>query len=349
MQNIILSINKILEENTSYMAYRKHIKNQFPEIDKQLSESKYSYAEALYLLLHQLDIRPACKCCTKELKYTDRTAGYGEYCSHKCYVKNGCGTVKRKGTNLEKYGCENTLGNIKIRDKRRITMIERYGSEFPLQNTELRARSLATYKKNDQAVILKKRKDTLQATYGVDKVWNIPGIEIRRKDTNMKKYGVEYAMQLPEVAARGVATRIKEGGNRTFKNSSMEATLYIRQYIKDKNYNVGQVAYTDKEINLYEWGTYFDGRWNMFDLTVFETGFRGDINHIIEVLEYHGPFHYTEKEVLEKGNRPSTPWKNCKVTIKESFEIDESKRNFLKERNILLNEIKPEKYWAGRA
>lgn len=348
MQNTILSINKILEENTSYAAYRKHIKNQFPEIDKQLSISDYRYAEALYLFIHRLDIRPVCKHCSKDLKYIDRSDGYGVYCSHKCYVADGCGSSKRKETNLEKYGCKISLGNARVREKRKITMIEKYGSEFPLQNKMLSDKSIETYKKNDQSIILKKREDTLQATYGVDKIWKIPGIESRRKDTNMKRYGVEYAMQLPEVAAAGVATRIKNGGNRTIKNSSMEATLYIRQYIKEKNYDITQVAYTDKELQLYEWGTYFNNRWNMFDLTVFEEGYRGDIAHIIEVLEYHGPFHYTEKEVLEKANLPSTPWKNCKVTIGESFRIDESKRNFLKERNISLIEIRPEKYWIGR-
>lgn len=348
MQNTIIEIQNILNKHTSYTAYRMHIKKQFSEIDAKLANSEYKYAEALYLFVHQLDNRPLCKYCSNELKYIDRTAGYGEYCSHKCYVSAGCGKEARRKTNIEKYGCENALGNKTIRVKRKLTMIEKFGSEFPLQNEELRKKSIATYKKSNQIDIQKKRKDTMQSNYGVDSIWKIPGIEQKRKDTNIKKYGVEYAMQLPEVASQGVATRIANGSNRTSKNSSMEATIYIRQYIKDNNYSIDQVAYTDKETGLYEWGTYFNNRWNMFDLTVFEPGYRGNVDHIIEVLEYHGPFHYTEKDVEEKGNLPATPWKNCKITVNESFSIDESKRNFLKERNISLTEIKPERYWSLR-
>ena len=86
----------------------------------------------------------------------------------------------------------------------------------------------------------------------------------------------------------------------------------------------------------------------MFDLTVFEDGHRGDINFIIEVLEFHGPFHYTEKEVTEKGHLPSTPWKNCKVTIQDSYNNDQSKKKFLTERNIPLIEIKPDHYWKNK-
>ena len=348
MQNTITEIQHILNNHTSYAAYRMHIKNQFPEINTKFSNSRYRYAEALYLFIHQLEDRPSCKHCSNELKYIDRTAGYGEYCCHSCYVLAGCSKEKRNETNIEKYGCKNPLGNKSVRDKRKNTMIEKYGSEFPLQNKELKDKSIESYKKNDQSIILEKRKDTLQEKYGVDYVWQIDGIEEKRKSTNMKRYGVEYAMKLSKISSQGVATRIKNGGNRTSKNSSTEATKYIQQYIKDRNYNIDQVAYADADLGLYEWGTYFDNKWNMFDLAVFKNGHRGDINCIIEVLEYHGPFHYTTTEAMEKGNLPSTPWKNCKVSIKESFDVDESKRNFLKERNISLIEIKPEKYWLGR-
>jgi hypothetical protein len=348
MQNIIQSIKNILETNKSYAAYRKKIKDQFPEIDLQLSKSNFSYAETLYLFIHRLDSRPLCRLCNTELKYIDRSAGYGEYCSHKCYVSNGCGKIKRSETNMKRYGTANSLGNKEIRYKRKITMIEKYGSEFPLQNKELRTKAQNSYTGCDQIEVIKKRKATLLEIYGVESVWNIPGMEDKRKETNNKKYGKDYAMQVPSIAAAGVKTRIAKNGNVTSKNSSMEATVYIRQYIKDKNYSLDQVAYTDKELGLHEWGSYFDNRWNMFDLTVFEIGHRGDINYIIEVLEYHGPFHYTQKESEEKGNQPSTPWKNNKITIKESFNIDESKRKFLKDRNIPFIEIKPEKYWKDR-
>lgn len=56
----------------------------------------------------------------------------------------------------------------------------------------------------------------------------------------------------------------------------------------------------------------------MFDLTVFDLGHRGDIDHVVEVLEYHGPFHYTENEVTEKGSLPATLGKIIKLLSKKA-------------------------------
>ena len=64
----------------------------------------------------------------------------------------------------------------------------------------------------------------------------------------------------------------------------------------------------------------------MFDLTVFKPVRRSDVNHVIEILEYHSPFHYTEKEANKKGTLPATPRKNNKTTIAESFKVDQLKR-----------------------
>ena len=176
MQNTISQIKTILNNHTSYAAYRKQIKAQFPDIDAQLATSEYSYAESLYLFVQELGCRPSCKHCAKELKYIDRTAGYGEYCCHACYVKDGCSVDKRTATCLEKYGASNSLGNAEIRKKRKITMIKKYGTEFPLQNKKLKDKSVATYK----------------AGYSEE-------YQTKRKTTTLAKYGVEHATQSPIV------------------------------------------------------------------------------------------------------------------------------------------------------
>lgn len=207
MQNTILSINKILEENTSYAAYRKHIKNQFPLVDDQLSKSEFSYAEALYLFVHELSARPSCKHCGKELKYIDRSAGYGEYCSHKCYVLEGCGVERRKETNLEKYGCENSLGNIEIRERRRRTMIEKYGTEFPLQNEILKKKSVETFKQGYTEEYQNKKKKTCLEKYGVEHPTQSKEVMENIRTNNLKKYGVEWVQQDTNIKNKGILTR----------------------------------------------------------------------------------------------------------------------------------------------
>lgn len=207
MQNIILSINKILEENTSYAAYRKKIKFQYPEIDKQLSESTYSYAEALYLFIHQLPAKPVCKHCTGDLKYIDRTVGYNLYCSHRCYVANGSGADKRRATCLAKYGVTNSLGHPGVREKRKTTMIKKYGSEFPLQNISLKEKSIATYKAGYSDEYLIKRKRTNLERYGVEHSTQAPEVMALIRDNNLAKYGVEWVQQSPIVNNKSISTR----------------------------------------------------------------------------------------------------------------------------------------------
>lgn len=234
MQNIISSLNKILEENTSYKAYRKQIKDQFPDIDKQLSLTEFSYAESLYLFIHGLASRPLCKCCDNELKYVDRSFGYGTYCSHKCYVKDSDAVDKRKSTNLKKYGCENPLGNAEVRNKRKSTMIERYGSEFPLQNAELKHKSIETYKAGYSDEYQSRRKKTTLERYGVEHATQSSTVIEKIKDRNLERYGVEWVQQSPDVKRKSIDTRRAK----FFDNIIERCPTAIPLFSKDEYINV---------------------------------------------------------------------------------------------------------------
>ena len=123
--------------------------------------------------------------------------------------------------------------------------------------------------------------------------------------------------------------------------------ILIRNYIKENNYCLSQVCFSDVENELFEWGYYFKEKWRLFDLVVFEKGYRGNINHILEILEFHGPFHYEEKDVKDRGEEKAYPWKTNKVTIKESYQVDQDKKEFSELYSKKFTIIKPNKYYKN--
>lgn len=238
-----------------------------------------------------------------------------------------CSMLKRNKTNLKKYGTFCVLQNEEIKNKIKSTCIEKYGVENPSQSSEIKQKKIETSLKN----------------YGCEYPVQSEIIKQKSKQTSMEKYGVSYAMKLPEVAQKSVKTRI-ENNNFCKTNHSIECRDFIRNYIKQKGYDLNQCAFSDNENNLYEWGYQYKGRWILYDLVVFENGFRGNKDKIIEILEYHGPFHYTEKDALERGCEKAFPWKSKKMTIKESYDIDMLKEQFARSLTDKYTIIWSEKY-----
>lgn len=238
-----------------------------------------------------------------------------------------CSKLKATQTNLEKYGVENPFQSEEIKNKIKQKNLEKYGVENPSQSPEIHQKKIETSLKN----------------YGCEYPLQSKIIKEKSKQTNFNKYGVSCAMKLPEVSQKSVETRFKNN-NYIKSTSSEEARNYIRAYIKEKNYKLNQCAYSDIKNSLYEWGYCYKGRWILYDLVVFEEGFRGDKNKIIEILEYHGPFHYKEIDVAERGDAKATPWAKSNTTIKESYEIDKLKEEFAKSLTMCYNIVWATKY-----
>jgi len=238
-----------------------------------------------------------------------------------------CSSVKRKKTCIEKYGYGSPLQSEEIKQKIKATNLEKYGVENPSQSPEIHQKKIETSLKN----------------YGCEYPLQSKIIKQKSKQTNMEKYGVTYAMKLPEVSQKSVETRFKNN-NYIKSTSSEEARDFIKDYIDKKRYNLNQCAFSDNENNLYEWGYHYKGRWILYDLVVFEDGFRGNKDKIIEILEYHGPFHYTEEDVLIRSNEKAFPWKSKKMTIKESYKIDMLKEEFAKSLTMCYNVVWSNKY-----
>ena len=238
-----------------------------------------------------------------------------------------CSAKKRDDTNLQRYGTRCVLQNDEIKEKIKQTNLEKYGVENPSQCPEIHQKKIETSLRN----------------FGVEYSTQSEEIREKAKRTNLEKYGVTSPMKIPEIAQKSVETRIKNN-NFCRSNHSLECRDFIRKYINQKGYDILQCAFSDVENNLYEWGYNANGKWILYDLVVFELGYRGNKDKISEIIEYHGPFHYTEKDVKERGNEKAYPWKSKKITIKESYEIDKLKEEFAKSLTMNYNIIWSNKY-----
>lgn len=216
-----------------------------------------------------------------------------------------CIVQKRKETNIKKYGVDNYFKRVDLIQK---AMLKAHG----VRNPGLLPDHIDKVKKTN----LEK--------YGVEWATSTEESKSRRKKTNLERYNVDCPMKDEKIKKKMMETKIKNGSF-SKSNSSNSASNFIFEYVKYKNYDMKQCCFDWSDEGLHEWGTYYKGRWRLFDLVVFELGHRGDKDKILEILEYHGPFHYTEEDVQSRGNEQAYPWKSNKTTIKESFDTDKIK------------------------
>lgn len=243
---------------------------------------------------------------------------------------NGCSqckVIKTRKTCLEKYGADCAFKSEIIKKKIRATCLEKYGVENPSQSPEIHQKKIDTTLKN----------------YGCENPMRSQEVKDKILKNNLERYGVSCAMKIPEIAQKSVGTRIKNG-TLGIAETSIEARDYIRNYIESKGYKLTQCAFSDEDNGLHEWGYHYKGRWILYDLVVFEEGYRGNKDKVLEILEYHGPFHYTIDDVNQRGEEKATPWAKSKITIRESYEKDCMKEEFGKSLTDNYTVVWSEKY-----
>jgi len=196
-------IEKLIKYTKSYMAYKKLIRENFPLVHKQLKEGPYlRYAENLYLYIHQLTERPSCTECAKELKYIDRTVGYGIYCGTKCSANSNLTQVKRKITNSTKSHKERLISS----NKRKNTMLSKYGFEHALQVPKFVKIVIDKNLKN-ASIRMKKAKETNLKRHGVEFYSQCDEFKKKIKATNNKRYGVDWSLQNQDIKKKGSKSR----------------------------------------------------------------------------------------------------------------------------------------------
>lgn len=310
---------------------------------------KFTDAELVYLFLNPDQILT----CPGNFprKYLGLSRGYNHYCSTKsCEYCTSARISASKDGLQRKYGVDNSgrLPNAvanhrafldseermrQASEKRKVTNLKTYGHEHVFASDQIKKQIketvVAKYGVDNiskvDAIKREKEKTCLQ-NYGVPSPLKSEEIKNRIKNTSLQRYGKDFPMQSSEIKDKMMHTKINTGAF-TRSNVSKEATAYFRKYAVDRGYSATQVAYADPESGLHEWGYYFD-RWYLFDFVAFREGHRGNPNEILEIVEYHGPFHYTQQDVVERGSDKAVPWKSNTMTISESVDRDTRKEYY---------------------
>jgi hypothetical protein len=364
MKEIIEILQQYAYKGTYVNAIKKA--NLWHMIESVKKSESLTDSERVYVFLNQ-DVEWICGGGNKKI-FSGISRGYRKYCSDKlcsfCLVEKS--KAMAKGV-FDKYGVDN-IGKLpsaienrkkfwenpdsvtKSKEKRKKTLIEKYGVDNYWKRTDLVEQSMIEkYGVRNPGLMddhIEKMKATNLELYGVE--WSASSDEVneRRKSTNLEKYGVDIPMKNKSVSQKMVDTKTKNGGF-DVSNSSLEATEYFRKYILEKGYSMTQVAFADSENGLHEWGYYFD-RWYLYDFVAFEQGHRGDASKILEIVEYNGPFHYTEEEAKDRGSEKAAPWASSKMTIAESVERDKRKENFARTLTENYRIVWAEKYHNKR-
>ena len=141
-----------------------------------------------------------CPVCGKNMPWTE----YDRCCSKECT------DIKRKATNLEKYGFEYSQQSEVVQAKSRATCLKNHGVEYPAQNKDIRDKQMQAYdahfgrSTNPEGwkAMDDRRKATCLEKYGTEYSFQSDNNKIKSKQTCLEKYGTEFAMQCPDIKNR---------------------------------------------------------------------------------------------------------------------------------------------------
>ncbi|MFW6233611.1 MAG: DUF7487 domain-containing protein, partial [Nanoarchaeota archaeon] len=205
-------LNKNLKLNSSAIRFNKieRIKEFLEKID--IGDS---LIEKLYLFYNEVDKKPLCKECGKELKFISFNKGYNSYCSAKCSGKQSKKAIQ------EKYGVENVFQLDDIKEKIKKTNLEKYGQENPWGFG-------SDY-----------HKKAIQEKYGVENVFQLDDIKEKIKKTNLEKYGVEHNSYNIETIKKRKIKRLKNFYSKITERTNNK----VIPLFNIKNYNGVQKKY----------------------------------------------------------------------------------------------------------
>lgn len=129
-----------------------------------------------------------------------------------------------KNTNIKKYGCEYSLQNKEIIEKRYKTNIKKYGNKIPSKNKDC----------------IEKMKQTNIKKYGVPAVLQNKNIYNKKEDTCLKKYGKKHYSQTDE---------FKEKCSNTMLNKFNSTNIFDSDYFKNKMLsNYGEIYFAKTQL-----------------------------------------------------------------------------------------------------
>ena len=241
-------IYSILMKNGSICKrlFNKHIKEN-NEISIKINNILKKYIISLRVFRYFIDnpdlkgFNIFCPNCGNRI---DLSKEYKENCSKKCMYKNPKMKERRKETNLERYGVENTFQGDYFKEKIKQTNLKNLGIESPtksliikekIKKTNLERRGVETpFLMSD---FQDKRKVTHFKKYGYDNCAKSPIIKEKTKNTCLKKFGETTNLKCKETKDKIKKTCLKKYG--------VENTGQVKEF-KDKGRKTLMLNYRSK-------------------------------------------------------------------------------------------------------
>lgn len=270
------------------------------------------------------------------------------------YSCGKCKHIKRKMTNIEKYGVEN-YQNI---DKRKKTMIDEYGKYYnnreKSKETCLKEYGVDNVSKIDW--VKDKKIETTNENYGVDNPFQSEEIKNKIKLTHLKNIGVEHPSQSEEIKKKKIETCLKNLGveyptqSKNTIDKSREAFLEkygvdwltksdeYKKMVKDTNnkmYGVDWYMSSDdfkeksKNTNIDRYGVEYTSQ----NMEILDKQIKSsyNLNNLFDI-KYQGSYELDfiktclELEVkIERGPRIEYEYKNSKKYYFSDFIINDKK------------------------
>jgi hypothetical protein len=148
---------------------------------------------------------------------------------------------KRKKTNLERYGVENTFQSEEKKEKSRKTNIKRYGVENPMQSEEIKERL---------------RQSNLEIL-GVEYSWQSEDVKEKAKQTNLERYGTEWATQSDIVKEKIKETNIERYGGYTLQSEELRDKVRqtnLERYGVENPFQSEEIKEKIKQTNIERYG-----------------------------------------------------------------------------------------------
>jgi len=152
-----------------------------------------------------------------------------------------------------KYGCNYSLQNKEIKNKKENTCVERYGYKNASENYDIKNKVKQTNIRifldmDKKQSILNKRKETCIEKYGVDNYSKTEEYKLKSESTCMKKYGYKHNGSVPELIKKRLESR-------NIINSQERSLFFL--YKKDVN----KISRRFSKKLLEEWNgyDYYDG------------------------------------------------------------------------------------------
>ena len=177
---------------THYADFYRFVCNRYPYI---------TFQEKLYWYFNNIEEKPKCALCGKQVKFVSFKLGYQTYCSNKCSNNSQLTKDKIRKSTEEHFGSMNNfISQMKVKMKH--TCLERYGVEFASQSKEIKDKmrntcleryGVESYTKTDE--YKEKTKQTCLERYGVESYTKTDEYKEKTKQTCLERYGVEHQSQ----------------------------------------------------------------------------------------------------------------------------------------------------------